>query len=83
MNKLGIYLVTVKRGGEDATLYLTVASSANQAADTVFTTAVGEPDLGVTEIGDVGRLGDYEPGIEGHRMVVSRPNSAYIMREAL
>lgn len=79
MSALGIYLVRntpyrVSKVGirerEPERLALVVAESATSAADIVSIRG-GEYVAEVPEDG-VGRLGDYEPGMEGYRMVVNR-----------
>lgn len=74
-SKLGIYLVPSRRLGHDEHLLsLVIAESATQAADLVAMD--GNPHEGsyVREVRDTpGRLGDYDPGMEGHYLVSSRP----------
>jgi hypothetical protein len=58
---------------------LVIAESAQQARDTVAFSG----DRFVAQIADedgVGRLGKYEPGMEGHRMVASRPAIVLLQR---
>jgi len=76
MPKLGIYIIEATQ--DDQTSYfLMVDASAESAQSRVF------DKLGYQgTISGVGRLGDYEPGIEGHQMVVSlEVGRGYILSE--
>ncbi len=79
MTKLGIYLVRsyTNNPGPRTRLSLVIAETAEQAADRVAFRD-GEPfericSLDQDGVEGVGRLGDYEPGLAGHSMVVQRP----------
>jgi hypothetical protein len=57
--KLNLYIVVA----EGPTTYLVIAESADAAQDVTF-------ERGWKKIENVGRLGAYEPGIEGHSLVM-------------
>lgn len=78
--KLGLYLVRSFTNNPTARtrLSLVIAETAEQAADRVAFRD-GEPFERICSVEEdgvngVGRLGDYEPGITGHNMVMQRPS---------
>lgn len=75
MAKLGIYLVPSRRfGGIHDMLSLVIAESAAQAAEIVAMEGDLKTGAYLRQTEDTpGRLGDYEPGMEGHYLVSSRP----------
>lgn len=68
--KLGIYLVETKaiETGLER-INITIAESADQALDLVCT-YYHYTVTAADESGSVGRIGDYDPGITGHRMTM-------------
>ena len=77
MSKLGIYLVESKRDGRTF-LSLAIGENANQVADMVAFRD-DNPYESVDADTGVGRLGDYEPGLVGHKMVVANSVSGGIV----
>lgn len=70
-SKLSVYLVQTRRADSDSstlsmdTLDLVIAESASRAQDVVVTAHEYR-----REIVNVGRLGEFDPGDEGHAMIV-------------
>ena len=88
--KLGIYLVQSETSvNRQKMLSLVIAESANAAAEAVAFQTDRSFEQVEQEGGGVGRLGTYDPGIEGHRMVAQlfsrhpTANSIIVARENL
>jgi hypothetical protein len=73
MSKLGIYIVEHDNSGNTKQYFLVVAEDAAGAQD--LTVPRQEYDTTV----HVGRLGDYEPGYGGHRMVTALTKGGIVM----
>lgn len=74
-DKLSLYLVsTHSPDSPTTTVRLIVAESAGQAEKAVADVAGYDEHLD-----DVGRLGFYEPGVEGHRMVSAISTGLIVM----
>lgn len=88
MSKLGIYLVQSESAQNAAhelkTYTLVLAESASQAADKVAFRN-GQPYERTDTDTDVGRIGDYEPGLVGHSLAsilsAYHESGAIVMRE--
>ena len=62
-SKLGLYLVR-SQTKPVVTTYLVIAESANAAQSEAFDFS------GYVQLGEAGRIGDFDPGMEGHKLVM-------------
>jgi len=83
-SKLSMYLVeTQPVAASDETVrpnrrrYLVIAESAAQAGDRV----AFRDDHPFEQVEEVGRLGEYEPGMEGHALVMSWSRGVIVLTE--